>query len=77
MPQARGSAPRTEGTFLTAYCGKLHRLDGLPVGHRCRALPIQAVIWELHDNLEAVLAALEAHPLVLHDGVIGPATEEP
>ncbi len=67
--------------YAPVYCSFPHRLsDGVPVGHRCRVLPVAYLEAELKlaaltlkavaytALLEEIERALEESAIVLHDG---------
>lgn len=55
-----------------SYCGMPHRVtDGLPVAHRCRVLPAQAILAEYRGDFDralrifasrAAVGRIEPHP---------------
>ena len=51
--------------MVTIYCHQKHRLDGHPVGHRCRLVPPEALVAEMSGDLEHMFHVLLTKPLVL------------
>jgi len=75
-PPATGTAMRDNEplSFRPTYCGKPHRtVDGLPLAHRCRVLPPQALraeaSGESHTALLLFARQAAAGHMASHAGV--------
>ncbi len=59
-------ARRDEPAATTIYCGKQHSLvDGRPVEHRCRLLPLAFMRAEAAGDLDTAFRVLLTEPLIM------------
>jgi hypothetical protein len=61
-------------TALLPYCGRPHQIiDGLPIAHRCRVVPPEAIAAALRGDFQRAISvfatAAAKGPLPEHSGV--------
>lgn len=57
---------KLEDIYVSTYCNFAHRLvDGKPIEHECRVLPVKALRAEINGDIEGAIEILRSIPAVM------------